>query len=162
MLEIRAIDLRTRNTEFGDIDFVIDQERLNSKYVGTWSREKHSTTMQDSNIAHLIIEKDDQPIGYLILTGILDHHTIEITRIVISEKDRGFGRAVLEAIKHFAFDVQKIHRLWLDVLDYNERAIALYKSVGFTYEGTLRDVDYFEDRYHSLHIFSILSNEYYS
>ena len=52
------------------------------------------------------------------------------------------------------------HRLWLDVKPHNERARALYRSEGFVEEGTLRDALYYNGRFESLVVMSILRPEW--
>jgi diamine N-acetyltransferase len=63
--------------------------------------------------------------------------------------------------KKYCFNNLKFHRIWLDVFDDNERAIALYKSEGFKVDGHLRDVIKQSDIYRTLILLSILENESY-
>ncbi len=54
------------------------------------------------------------------------------------------------------------HRLWLDVVLTNTRAIALYKSEGFVQEGTIRDGYKTATGYESMALMSILETEYFT
>ncbi len=51
----------------------------------------------------------------------------------------GLGRDALGALRHHLVDDLGAHRITLDVLAFNDRAIASYKTCGFEVEGILRD-----------------------
>ncbi len=101
-----------------------------------------------------------KPVGYMILKGV--HHkfqNLEIMRIAVSDKQKGYGKEAMSLAKQVAFGQMKVHRLWLDVHEDNRPAQRLYESLGFRYEGTLRDVVKFDDQYASMRIYSILATE---
>lgn len=52
------------------------------------------------------------------------------------------------------------NRLWLDVVESNERARSLYASVGFTEEGVLRESLRRDEGFASLVLMSILASEF--
>lgn len=160
MLKFSKSGMVSRYTVDDDITYVLTHEAEQSQFVGSWTRDQHATAIKDPNIDHLIVEQNGQPIAYLILRGINDQHTLEFTRIIVSEPGKGFGREILQAVKRFAFEERAYNRLWLDVVHYNNRALELYLSEGFVLEGTLREVDFFNDQYASLHVLSILRREY--
>lgn len=51
---------------------------------------------------------------------------------------QGIGKMLFEALEKWARS-KKIHRLELDVIVPNERAINLYKKMGFVIEGTKKE-----------------------
>ena len=55
---------------------------------------------------------------------------------------RGLGRAMLELLVEYAFDHLNAHRVWLLVLETNERARSLYRSLGMVEEGRQREAIY--------------------
>lgn len=69
---------------------------------------------------------------------------------------------LLQAILSKAFDELAAHRLWLDVFEHNARARHVYRSVGFSEEGVLRECVKQQERYASLVVMSILEDEYRS
>jgi len=155
-----------RNTQEKDLDFVFKAEHHsdNCSYVDQWSKEKHLNVMQDKDILHLIIEdnNDSKPIGYIIIAGLENvNKNIELKRIVITEKGKGFGREALKLIKKLSFEKLNAHRLWLDVRDHNLRAQKLYKTEGFIQEGFLRECILYKGKFESLIIMSILESEYF-
>jgi len=153
-------------TTMGDIDRVleIEQHEENSKFVFNWSKDAHIKAVEDSNWLHITIKRreDSVIVGYIILRGMEnDDDSLELTRIVISDKGKGYGRESIRFVKNLCFDEMGCHRLWLDVFDYNIAAMELYKAEGFVEEGTLRECKKVDGKYYSMKVFSILSNEYF-
>lgn len=121
--------------------------------------------MTNPDIRHLIAERTEtgQPVGYVILAGLAQpHDSIELMRITLAVKGKGYGRAILRQVKQWAFADRKANRLWLDVKETNERALHLYLSEGFRIEGKLRECLKTGDGYESLIVLSMLSSEYTS
>ena len=155
--------ITVRVTTSKDLLFVIQTERHpdNAPYIGQWSEARHRDAIASPNEAHFIIEIDAQPIGYLILTGLNDvHEAINLRRIVIVPKGKGYGRAVLRWVKLYTFESLQFHRLWFDVIDTNERAKMLYLSEGFTIEGTMRESWKTADGYKNMLLLSMLAFDY--
>ena len=97
----------------------------------------------------------------VIPAGLHDlNQSIEFRRIVITEKEQGYGKAAVALVKELAFETYKAHRLWLDVKEQNHHARAVYEATGFTVEGTLRECLRAENGYDSLVIMSALQHEY--
>jgi len=162
---IKIMGIRLRETKETDISFVSDAERdpSNSLYVDQWDFSKHRDSLLESDIKHIIIEReeDHQPIGYVIMAGFSGRHkSAELKRLVITEKGKGHGKEALSLIQKMIFEELKFHRLWLDVRDHNEKAIELYKKKGFSIEGHLRECVYVEDHHESIYIMGMLRHEY--
>ncbi len=133
-----------RSTQIPDLDYVLAAESSpeNSPYIGQWPREQHIDLFSQADGAHLIVEagQPTQPeklekVGYVIVQGLTNPDaSIELKRLVITRKGRGYGREAIELVKEMAFEKYHAHRLWLDVKDFNYRAQSLYKSTGFVLE----------------------------
>lgn len=150
-------------TQITDISFVSAAETHpdNAPFITQCSQRWHEQALVDEDYAHFIVKQDQQAVGYLILAGIKSPHlSLEVRRITIVEKGRGYGRQVLRWIKSFTFDQLGHHRLWLDVLETNHRAKALYESEGFVAEGVLRDSYKTSTGYESMILMSMLESEY--
>ncbi|MBE9182237.1 GNAT family N-acetyltransferase [Oculatella sp. LEGE 06141] len=159
------MDVRLRSMTQQDIEFVLAAERHpeNAPFITQWTYEQHDAALQDGDSAHFIIETtaDRRPVGFLLLAGFANpDHNIELRRIAINEKGKGYGRTGLRLAKQFVFDQKQAHRLWLDVKDHNLKAQHLYQSEGFVPEGRLRECIKMGDRYESLIIMSMLESEY--
>lgn len=157
--------IAVRPTNEKDLSYVLKAEagEENAPYVAQWSRQQHLDAMKDEDIKHIIIEESgtENTIGYAIIAGIKSNdNAIELRRIVITEKGRGYGRRALQMIKALSFNEWGAHRLWLDVREKNTRAQGLYLSEGFVKEGLLRECVNWQGSYESIYIMSILKQEY--
>lgn len=134
----------------------------NAPFVIPWDEGLHRVAMRDPDIRYFILDEHGEAVGFVLLAGLLgDNDAIEFRRIVVVDKGRGHGRAAVDAVKAYAFNELKAHRLWLDALEHNDRARRLYESAGFRVEGVLRDVYKGKDGYESLVLMSMLAPEYF-
>lgn len=158
-------DLRLRKSTMDDLHFIIrtEQDPDNTPYIVQWPVEKHEAAFHHEDQLHFIVEhrSSGRSVGYVILAGLKNpNKSIELIRITLTEKGRGYGKAVLKLLQQWAFQDLKAHRLWLDVKEHNHRARHVYASVGFVAEGTLRECIKNADSYESLIVMSILETEY--
>jgi len=157
--------LALRPTAREDLDFVLatEQDRENSSFVQHWTPQQHADALRDRDLSHLIIERitPKLSVGYVILAGLENpHHSVELQRLVIKDKGKGYGTAALRLIKNLAFEQLHAHRLWLDVKDFNFVARRLYEKEGFVIEEILRECIKVSDRFESLVLMSMLQSEY--
>jgi len=158
------MDISLTNTVKSDLDFVSKLENAphNSKYIIVWNNNKHEQVIDDPNSLHLLIEDNNNKLGYMILVGLNDiNNSLEFKRIVIDKKGQGVGRKAIQLLKDKIFNNYPINRIWLDVKEYNTRAKKLYESEGFVVEGLKRECYKYEDKYESLYLMSILRSEYF-
>ena len=153
-------------TTESDLDFVCASESSpeHALFVGQWTRQQHLDALADENMAHFIVKDVDTktPVGHVILVGRLDKSaSLQLKRIVVTQKGLGYGRAALAEIQKLAFCEYHAHRLWLDVIETNSRAQHLYRSCGFVEEGTAREALQHCGEYVSLVIMSVLAQEYH-
>ena len=155
-------ELRLRPTGEGDLDYVVAAEADpdNAPFLAPSPRDEHLRFMGDPLQRHLIAEADGRAVGFALLRLHPEDRAVELRRIAVTEKGRGYGRATLELATRQAFEEHGAHRLWLDVKPYNERARTLYRSAGFVEEGLLRDALFDRGRFESLVIMSILRPEW--
>ncbi len=69
--------------------------------------------------------------------------------------NRGFGSDAIRTLVRFAFDEMNLHKLRINVFDYNERAQHILQASGFVVEGKLERDFYREGTYHDLVILSV-------
>jgi RimJ/RimL family protein N-acetyltransferase len=156
--------IRFRPTVDADIEWVIaaEQDPDNAPYIRLWPYAQHAAAIRDANIAHFIVgdSRAGERIGHVILVGVANpDRSLEFKRIVITKKGGGFGHAAVQIIKRFAFEHLRFHRLWLEVVEGNDRARALYESEGFVTEGVHREALRQGESYRSLIVMSILATE---
>ena len=73
---------------------------------------------------------------------------------------RGFGTDVIRALLRHAFETLNLHRVFLRVYEHNERALAVYRRVGFKDEGRLRQHSYRHGSYRDMLFMGILRSEW--
>ena len=155
--------MELRDTASADLDFVLSAEADPgaSPYLTVNSREQHEAMIADADQRHLIVTEGPDRLGYLVLRGLEDpHRNVEIRRIVIVDRGRGAGREALRLVVDRAFREHGAHRVWLDVLPHNERALRAYQAVGFVHEGVHREAFLGARGHESLAIMSILEHEW--
>ncbi|MEW6369028.1 MAG: GNAT family protein [Acidobacteriota bacterium] len=82
--------------------------------------------------------------------------------IVLGEKNlwgRGYGTEATRLTLQYAFHQLNLHRVELDVFDYNPRAVRCYERVGFKHEGVRRQAFFNAGRYHDVLRMGILHDE---
>jgi RimJ/RimL family protein N-acetyltransferase len=152
-------------TTEGDIETIIALERSdeNAPHIRQWSRAMHVASISNPNVAHLAVRTgvDERIVGYVILVGLQDpDDSIEFKRLVIGDKGHGYGKSAVAIVKRLAFDELHAHRLWLEVIPSNTRAVGLYESAGFVHEGVHRESIRRGKDYDSLNVMSLLAREY--
>lgn len=146
-----------------DIPAIVAIERnpVARQFVGQWTEERHRTTLTGGDARYYVNEQDGQIDAYVILRGLAeDSRSVELKRIVVAAPGRGMGRRILTEVQRIAFRELGAHRLFLDVFDDNVRARHLYQSLGFKYEGVMRDAAHRDGRWFDLHLMSMLDSEY--
>lgn len=126
-----------------------------------------SSIISQSNAKSYIIEhkESNQAVGIVSLSNIDYKNRSAECIIDIGVKNmwgKGIGTAALSLIIEFAFSELNLHRIFLKVFSFNERAIKLYEKMGFKREGILRQAFYRAGNWHDIVIMSILKNEYLS
>ena len=87
------------------------------------------------------VDVDDVFVGHVTIFKIDLHSRKAEIGIALGPDNvgRGIGRDALRVAARYAFRERGLHRLGLQVLASNERAIRCYRAVGFVEEGRLRD-----------------------
>ena len=155
-------ELALRPTRADDLGYVVatESDADNAPYLAPSPRAEHEGFLGDPRQRHLIAEVGGRPVGFVLMRLHPEDRAVELRRLAVTEKGRGYGRATLRAVARAAFEEHGAHRLWLDVKPHNERARALYRSEGFVEEGVLRDALLTGDRFESLVVMSLLRPEW--
>ncbi|PWW62391.1 GNAT family N-acetyltransferase [Actinokineospora spheciospongiae] len=72
---------------------------------------------------------------------------------------RGLGSEALRLVLDHLFDVVGAHRVGLEVVEYNERAVAAYRKVGFREEGRLRQAWLWDGERYDVIVMGVLSTD---
>jgi len=88
-------------------------------------------TVTDNRLVGHVSLKDVNPIGQRAELGIAIYQP--------EDWSKGFGREATILALRYGFNELGLHRVWLTVSSFNERAIRLYERLGFSHEGRARD-----------------------
>jgi RimJ/RimL family protein N-acetyltransferase len=83
--------------------------------------------------------------------------------ISIGEKrywNQGYGTEAMRTLIQFCFNMVNLNRVFLRVYSFNERALHVYKKLGFQEEGRLRADHFHRGDYHDTIILGILRSEW--
>ena len=83
--------------------------------------------------------------------------------LLIGRKDlwhHHYGTAALVALLDEAFNTFELHRVWVDVPEYNEHALQVCRHVGFVLEGHFRKTHRKDDNWYDSFAMGLLSDEY--
>lgn len=119
---------------------------------------------QTNSKGYMIEHKDSrETIGIISLINIDYKNRSAECIIDIGSKDmwgKGIGREAMSLILEFAFNELNLHRVYLQVFSFNERAVNLYKKIGFSHAGLLREALYRNGEWHDIIIMDLLKSEY--
>ena len=127
------VNLRPTTPE--DLGWVTALERRpdHADAIGQWSDAEHLGAIHRRNgREHWIIERDARPAGYLIAYDCRANGAgIYVKRLLVDQKERGTGKAALATYLRDAFARPGVESVWLIVRNGNDRARAVYDSLGF-------------------------------
>jgi UDP-4-amino-4,6-dideoxy-N-acetyl-beta-L-altrosamine N-acetyltransferase len=110
-----------------------------------------------------IITASDQPVGFLMLSGISGPHRRAEWGWYIGEvafRGRGAGRAAQALGLDRAFGEHAIEKVWSEVLADNEVALKAQAAAGFRREGYLRRHVYKDGHAHDVVVLGVLKEEW--
>ncbi len=106
---------------------------------------------------------DDALVGFVALFGLEWGNRTAKMAIGIGDarfRGMGYGTEGMRLILNYAFGELNLHRVGLDVIEYNRPAIALYQKMGFQVEGRNREAVYRQGQYYDRIEMGILEREW--
>lgn len=128
-----------------------EEERWFREYEGKRDEQIFAIEVRGSHVGNVGLHKVDR-----------DHRKADLG-IVIGESDlwsKGHGTDAIRAVLRYAFQALGLHKVSLDVLEYNHRAIRVYEKVGFVREGVRREDVYKDGRFVDVVRMGILDREF--
>jgi RimJ/RimL family protein N-acetyltransferase len=99
----------------------------------------------------LVIVRIDRP----------ESRSVELSLLVDADRrGQGFGTDMMQTILEACFDGWGVHRIGVRVEEDNERALVLYRRLGFQEEGRLRQAAFRDGRHADVLLFSLLVEEW--
>ena len=99
-----------------------------------WTVGMFEPELEDENAYYLVGVSDSEVICYGGFHKVLDEGQIANIAVRADMRGRGYGKTLMLKLLELARR-EGIKRITLEVKDTNERAVKLYKSLGFTVEG---------------------------
>ncbi|OPJ65003.1 GNAT family N-acetyltransferase [Clostridium oryzae] len=108
-------------------------------------------------------KKEDQLLGVIGFDNIVWTSGTAFMFIGIGNKHnqgKGLGTQAINMLLDYGFNEFNFHKIQLNVLQYNERAIKLYEKVGFVKEGTYREYVYRDGIRYDMYLYGMLKSEW--
>ncbi|WP_042403852.1 GNAT family N-acetyltransferase [Geomicrobium sp. JCM 19037] len=114
--------------------------------------------------SYIIVDRvSNEAIGVTSLIGIDMKNRNAECIIDIGDKDywgKGYGREAFGLLLAYSFLEMNLHRLHLQVFEFNTAALQLYEKLGFTREGIKREAVYRNGEYFDIVQMSLLKRDY--
>ena len=132
----------------------------------TWTREELQETYARWAVAddRLVLAVEDRAsgevVGEVVLNG-LDEGNRSCgfrTFLGAAGRGRGLGTEATRLVVEHGLTTMGLHRIQLEVYDFNPRARRVYEKVGFVHEGTGRDALRFDDGWVDVHWMAVLGD----
>ena len=116
----------------------------------------------DKNLNFACVDEFDNYLGTVSLKNIDKDNKNAEYAIAFIEKAYGTGASkfATKEILRIAFEELNLEKVYLNVLNINERAIAFYNKMGFVEEGRFRKHVFKNDEFRDLIWYSMLANDW--
>lgn len=160
-----------RRLEPKDAEFMLEwmhDKEINRAFRYPFSQStKESVLMfiknsyNENNRHFAVVNEQDEYLGTVSLKNISRQNGSAEYAVVLRQKAQGTGvaRKATEELIRYAFEELKLHKVYLNVLDINEKAKHFYQKCGFVYEGTAKDAIRLNGKYESLSWYGIINNK---
>lgn len=109
------------------------------------------------------VKESNKIVGEIVINDIDRQYRSASIRVAIYKREdfgKGYGSEALILALNYGFGMMNLHRVELEVLNINKRAIHVYERIGFKQEGMKRDGCYYNHQYYDLVTMSILEDEF--
>jgi RimJ/RimL family protein N-acetyltransferase len=121
------------------------------------------TKLKDGVVLSMIVKKGDRLIGNVSLFKInLVSRSAELGIAIadLTMVRKGYGTEAMALVLDYAFRTLNLHRVELNVHDFNNWAKKAYRLLGFVEEGSKREAFFWDGRYHDEILMSVLKDEW--
>lgn len=146
-------------------DFEITDYTGRSHQIMTLETEKKylEEHINEEGVFAIIDSNKDKIIGSVGLHQVNHLKRKAELGIFIGEKEyreKGYGTEAIRLILDYGFNYLNLNNIKLDVMEFNERAIACYKKCGFKEYGRRRKCEFINGKYYDVIEMDILSEEF--
>lgn len=118
---------------------------------------------ENTQVFFIVRKEDDELIGTVGLHDVDLVNRTATLGIFIGEHDgrnKGYGTETIRLILEYGFRYLNLNNIKLDVMEFNNRAIACYKKCGFKEYGRRRKCYFLNGKYHDKIEMDILAEEF--
>ena len=163
--------LKLRPLERDDLIFVHELDN-NESVMHYWFEEAYEAYVElcdlydkhihDQSERRFVAELDGVRVGLVELVEINHIHRRAEFQIIIAHEHQGKGYATVATTlaMDYAFSVLNLYKLSLIVDCENQRAVNVYKKLGFQQEGVLRDEFFVNGEYRDVYCMAVFQPEY--
>jgi len=126
-----------------------------------WLRRRTAYCRTEARLA-ICLKRNSEHIGNIYLADIDSVSRHACAGIFIGHEEhrsKGYGRQAMRLLLNHAFDDLGLHRVYLTVLEDNQRAIRSYEACGFVVEGRLRQHGFKQGRFKDLILMGICADD---
>ncbi len=118
--------------------------------------------LNSSTIVFMIDDEQNNTIGYTLIKDMDQKNRLAEIGLHLDPdyQGKGYGKDAFKTLMRFCFHELNLHRIFLQVHAFNERACKLYETLGFKTEGRLRDAFFTQNAYHDVIVMSMLEDEF--
>lgn len=166
-------EIGLRALEKEDLEFIHNLNN-NAEIMSYWFEEPYNSMaklkdLYEKNIDNpherrFILKKNNEKLGLVELVAIDSIHRRAEFTIIIDPIHQGHGYAstATRLAMDYAFNYLNLHKLYLIVDEINEKAIHVYKKVGFEVDAVLKDEYFINGAYHNVVIMSVFQKRYFA
>lgn len=165
-----SILARVRPMDERDLEQVLSWR--NHPEVRRYMYTQHEITLEEHTrwfvrasqdpVRHLLVfEIDATPFGFINIHQIANGGVADWGFYAAPDAPKGVGRALGKTALRYAFEAVGIHKLYGQILVYNERSIHFHQNLGFQREGVLRQQHFDGQQYHDVVCFGLLASEWF-
>jgi RimJ/RimL family protein N-acetyltransferase len=126
-------------------------------------KQNHFRSMTNGVLFHLRTVDQDRLIGFIAVHSIEWNNRSGKLSMGIGEaeyRNKGYGSEALRLALNYSFNELNLHRVGLDVIASNMRAVHTYEKAGFQHEGLIRQAVHRDGKYDDLLIMGILRDNF--
>ena len=137
---------------------------VSSQVITLENERKYLENSKDNEVILFIVrQEDDKLIGSIGLHSIDNTNksaTLGIFGGEESGRNKGYGTEAVGLILDYGFNYLNLNNIKLDVMEFNDRAIACYKKCGFKEYGRRRKCYFLNGKYYDKIEMDILAEEF--
>ena len=131
--------------------------------VGRWHAAEHEAEMAKPGSLYLLWKPAGTILGFALVQDLDSRHDAAyLKRIAVAEPGKGVGGLLIEKMLERLFTGSAINRISLNVFPENERAVRVYRRLGFETEGLCREnYRHLDGAYRSSLLMAVLRRDWF-